>query len=120
MMGGMDHLWWGGFGPGFHFSWLWPLLIVLWFSFGHRARARGRTRQRPLRHYAPPTLSPPAAPDPALDALRERFARGEIDRAEYEERRTILLNRPATAAPKSAAQPPTAAQDSRPEWPDLS
>jgi len=119
MMGGTEHLWWGGFGPGFHFSWLWPLLLVFWFSFGHRARAHGRGRQRSLRHYDPPAALPPAAPDPALDALRERFARGEIDRSEYEERRAILLSRPPTAAPKSAAPPTPAAQDTRPEWPDL-
>lgn len=116
-MGGMDHLWWGSLGPGFHFPWVWPLLIVLWFSFGHRARARGR--QHSLRHYGPPAALPPAAPDPALDALRERFARGEIDRGEYEERRAILLSRPATAMPKGVTPPSAAAQDGRPEWPDL-
>ena len=114
MMGGMDHFGWsGGFGPGFHFTWLWPLLLIFWFSFGHRARGRGR--QRAMRHYEPPAALPPAAPDPALAALRERFARGEIDRGEYEERRVILLSRPPTVAP-----PTPAARDTRPEWPDLS
>jgi uncharacterized membrane protein len=116
---GMDPFWWGG-GPGFHFSWLWPLLIVFWFMFGHRARAHGRARQRSMRHYAPPVALPPAEADPALDALRERFARGEIDRGEYEERRAILLSRPPATAPKGAAAPVPAQRDSRPEWPDLS
>jgi putative membrane protein len=31
--------------------------------------------------------------DAALDLLKQRFARGEIDRTEYEERRKILLER---------------------------
>ena len=31
-----------------------------------------------------------AAPDSALDLLRERFARGEIDEAEFEARRRTL------------------------------
>ena len=123
MIGGMDHFGWGGygwdgFGPGVHFPWVWPLLLIFWFSFGHRVRARGR--QRAMRHYDPPAALPPAAPDPALDSLRERFARGAIDRAESEERRAILLSRPPVAVPKSAAMLPTAPQESRPEWPDLS
>lgn len=37
-----------------------------------------------------PPQAPAAAPDRALDLLRERFARGEIDREEYEERKRVL------------------------------
>ncbi|WP_439027656.1 SHOCT domain-containing protein [Haloarchaeobius sp. DT45] len=29
--------------------------------------------------------------DPALETLREEYARGDIDRAEYEERRDVLV-----------------------------
>lgn len=35
--------------------------------------------------------SSPAGEDRALGTLRDRFARGEIDRAEYEERRRALV-----------------------------
>ena len=41
-------------------------------------------------HLAPPP--PRRAEDPALAILRERYARGEIDTAEYEERRRRLLD----------------------------
>ena len=34
--------------------------------------------------------SPPAQSSRALDTLKERFARGEIDKTEYEERRRVL------------------------------
>jgi hypothetical protein len=33
-----------------------------------------------------------AAKQPALEVLKERFARGEIDKAEFEERRQVLSN----------------------------
>ena len=116
----MDHLfWWGGFGPGFHASWFWLLPLFFWLTFGRHARAHGRSRQRTMRRYAAPLTLPPAESDPALEALRDRFARGEIDRAEYEERRATLLSRPATPAARSAISPPLAKPDNRPEWPDL-
>ena len=44
---------------------------------------------RPSRH-APPPAAPLPPVDPALQILRERFARGEIDQAEFEERRRGL------------------------------
>jgi putative membrane protein len=40
-------------------------------------------------HGAGHALAPPPGRAP-LDILKERFARGEIDRAEYEERRRVL------------------------------
>ena len=52
------------------------------------------------RYDAGPRDAPPApraAPeDAALATLRERFARGEIDRAEYEERYAALQGQPPT------------------------
>ncbi|HEX5501437.1 MAG TPA: SHOCT domain-containing protein [Thermomicrobiales bacterium] len=40
----------------------------------------------------PPSNEGGAARDSALTTLRERFARGEIDRGEYDERRHALLS----------------------------
>jgi len=70
--------WWNDFGPT---SWLhyWPIimivlmagcgLLVYFMMRGHRSEWRG---------------------DIASQILKERFARGEIDKAEYEERRRVL------------------------------
>jgi putative membrane protein len=38
-------------------------------------------------------VSAAAVGDPALDDLRSRFARGEIDEAEYQRRRSVLQAR---------------------------
>lgn len=38
------------------------------------------------------SATPPAAHNTALEILRERFARGEIDKEEFEERQRLLSN----------------------------
>jgi len=64
---------WPFFGPLF-----WILLLVVVIGFVMIGR-------RPS-HHVPPTSTRPGP----LDILKERFARGEIDKAEYEERRKVL------------------------------
>ena len=96
----MDH-----HGDGFGFFWL-PFMFFFWIVIVPRiigAIKHGRPgRPQPVEGGAPPpapgatTTPAPVARgatsvDPALNTLRERFARGEIDRAEYEERRSTLL-----------------------------
>jgi len=95
----MDHR-----GDGFGFFWL-PFMFFFWIVIVPRiigAIKHGRpARPQPIEGGAP--LPPPSATttsasvarseasaDPALTTLRERFAHGEIDRAEYEERREAL------------------------------
>lgn len=83
------------FFPIFPLFFLWiPFMIAFWVLVVPRI-------VRVIR-YGPPHAwrtadGPPFAPradareDRALLTLRERFASGEIDKAEYEERREVLL-----------------------------
>ena len=77
----------GGFGfPGMIFGGLmmllfWGAIIVLVFFV---IRALSRTGGT---HFAPPT---PPPGDRALDILRERYARGEITKEQFEEMRRNL------------------------------
>lgn len=83
MWGHMGHMGdWGDWGLGWgwmavgHLLW-WSLLVVAIVALLRWTRGRG-PRQ------------PTAGADRALDTLRERFARGEIDREEFEERKRVL------------------------------
>lgn len=85
-----------GFGHPGYMGWGWwgllgPLLMLLFWvgvAFVIAALARGGLALRPR---ATPPLAPPARPaDRALTILSERYARGEIDSTEYEERRRVL------------------------------
>jgi putative membrane protein len=80
------HMMWGGgwysmiFGPLFMIL----VLVAVIAGFGLVGRWFGTPwygAQPP--HHAPPAQTP-------LDILRERFARGEIDKDEFEERRRLL------------------------------
>jgi putative membrane protein len=78
-----DHMMWGG-GYGWFFM---PLMMVFWFALLVGAvvlimrwlGASGRAEPRPGKAGAG-----------ALDILRARFAKGEIDKVEFEERRALL------------------------------
>ena len=63
-----------------------PLVVAAWAAVALAAVSVARRLWRRRQ------LSVPAgtAGDAALATLRERYARGEIDRAEYEERRQAL------------------------------
>jgi putative membrane protein len=79
-----DHMWSGG---GWHGWFLGPLMMIFWLL----VLVGGVILI--LRWLG---VSGPAGPgrgkagSDALDILRERFARGEIDKAEFEERRALL------------------------------
>lgn len=78
MMWGYDGFGYGGFGMGIGMLLFWGLIIaaivVLVRGFGGSSKG-----------------SAPRLPEKtALDILRERYARGEIDKAEFEEKRRDL------------------------------
>ena len=79
---------WGGYGPGVYgFGW-WGILMLLFWALiigGVVLLVLWLVRQA-----RPPTVGPgPSGPRP-LDILKERYARGEITREQYEEMRRNL------------------------------
>jgi putative membrane protein len=79
-------MWWGGGWFGMIFG---PLFMILVLVAVIAAIALAiRWLGGPLYGAAPPHhVSPGRTP---LDILKERFARGEIDKQEFEERRRVL------------------------------
>lgn len=71
---------WGGHGLGFVWMLLFWALVVAAVFFLVRALASGGSR--------------PNERDRALEILEERFARGELTREEFEEKRQVLRDGP--------------------------
>jgi putative membrane protein len=71
-------------GGGMWMMWLWPILLVALLVVGVIVARRLWTGSGPERQ------SSPGSGRPALDVLEERYARGEIDRDEFERRRNAL------------------------------
>ena len=96
-----------GHHPGWH-PWLGlGFLLLVGVAVGFAVWALVRL-SRPTHHFAGPAQLPH---DPALETLRVRFARGEIDAAEFTARAAHLSGAvppappAATAAPASPAPP---------------
>ena len=82
------HMWSGHWG----FWWIFPLIMVFviiacvaMLLLGHRAGASGLPHWGPGRFPGDPTYS-------ALQILNERFAKGEIQKQEYEERKAAIVS----------------------------
>ncbi len=81
---------WGMMGPwmmgGFGWGWLMPIFMILFWGlviWGIVALVRGLSGPRGSDSI-PPTA------DSALEVLKRRYARGEIDKEEYEEKKRAL------------------------------
>jgi uncharacterized membrane protein len=90
MMFGLGHvflrlLFGAGMGFGMTFLWILPVVLIVWLV----ASASGN-RPTSLSGYGPAT---PVGQDPAVEIVRERFARGEIGRPEFERLMAELLGK---------------------------
>jgi putative membrane protein len=93
------HMWADGYGHGWPFWWIFPLMMMLFmvvvcglivFFFARRPWIDG-----PHHWGLPPRMMDRPWGDPsrsALQILSERFARGEIQKDEYEEKKAAILS----------------------------
>jgi putative membrane protein len=77
--------------------WMFPLLMLLTFLVFAGIFVFGRGWRGNWHHGGPPwhMMDGPAWKDPthsALQILNERYARGEIEKSEYEERKATILS----------------------------
>ena len=92
----------GSHGPRF----LFPLLLLL-LVFGLGTWLIGKRRGK---------HGPSGSPGSPMDTLQNRFARGDIDRSEFEHRKAVLLGEddippaPARPQPPVAPEPPMASE----------
>jgi putative membrane protein len=77
------HMMWAG-GWGWGFGWIFPLLMIVMIGLCFYMMARMLS----ARGHGPSDGAT------ALDILRERFAKGEISREEFEEKRAVLGAKP--------------------------
>ncbi len=82
------HMWSSHWG----FWWVFPLIMVFMviacvamLLLGHRAGGGGLSHWGPGRSWSDPTHS-------ALQILNERFAKGEIQKQEYEEKKAAIVS----------------------------
>jgi putative membrane protein len=67
--------WWGGYGP-MPWMFFWPVMMIIFVVLCVAMMRGGMTDRERGAH--------------SIDILKERYARGEINQAEFEERRRLL------------------------------
>ncbi len=85
--GPWHHMWGGGWGFHWGFFVLVIVALIVFFAVGRRACGAHRHwgHWGPGRMWGDPTAS-------ALQILNERYAKGEIQKAEYEEKKAAILS----------------------------
>lgn len=99
----------GPWGPG-GAGWVWSLVVAgFWIALVVAAVVLLR---REIPHIRTSRRSP------SLDLLEQRYARGEIDRGEFLERRAVLLQQPPAESQPQYAPPPPPVPEPAPPPPD--